>query len=177
MECMGKKEPRPRRLFTPEFTAATVELRRRGDRSVRHVPQDFDLTETAVRRWVEQIERDSSERDGGSLTTTRRRELAQTRGVVELLRIYSDAQRAQRSTDRLSPRTRSDTEVHLHRWTPHPQRVRARRRRVRPQAGTLHKPSTLCVRAVQPHREVRMAATALRGLIVIRWNATPRPRP
>ncbi|MFD9336623.1 transposase [Streptomyces sp. NPDC060028] len=45
MESTGKKKPRPRRSFTPEFKAELVELCRR---------RDFDLTETAVRDWVKQ---------------------------------------------------------------------------------------------------------------------------
>jgi transposase-like protein len=36
MESMGKKKPRPRRSFTPEFKAEIVELCRRGDCSVGH---------------------------------------------------------------------------------------------------------------------------------------------
>jgi transposase len=44
MESMGKKKPRPRQSFTPEFKAEIVELCRRGDRSVGQVAQDFDLT-------------------------------------------------------------------------------------------------------------------------------------
>jgi transposase InsO family protein len=51
MESMGKKKPRPRRSFTPEFKAEIVELCRRGDRSVGQIAKDFDLTETAVRLW------------------------------------------------------------------------------------------------------------------------------
>ncbi|MFJ9590845.1 hypothetical protein [Streptomyces acidicola] len=35
MESLGKKKPRSRRSFMPEFKAEIVELRRRGDRSVR----------------------------------------------------------------------------------------------------------------------------------------------
>lgn len=46
MESMGKKKPRPRRSFTPEFKAEIVELCQRGDRSVGQVAKDFDLTET-----------------------------------------------------------------------------------------------------------------------------------
>ena len=57
MESMGKKKPRPRRSFTPEFKAEIVELCQRGDRSVGQVAKDFDLTETAVREWVKQAER------------------------------------------------------------------------------------------------------------------------
>ncbi|WP_405392575.1 transposase [Streptomyces sp. NBC_01102] len=55
MESMGKKKPRrPRRSFTPESKAEIVGLCRRGDRSVRQVAKDFELTETAVRDWVKQ---------------------------------------------------------------------------------------------------------------------------
>ncbi len=61
MESMGK-QPRPRRAFTPEFKAEIVEVCRRGDRSVRQVAKDFDLTETAVRDWVRQAEVDAGER-------------------------------------------------------------------------------------------------------------------
>jgi transposase len=49
MESMGRKKPRPRRSFTPEFKAEIVELCQWGDRSVGRVAKDFDLTETAVR--------------------------------------------------------------------------------------------------------------------------------
>ncbi len=61
MESMGKK-PRRRRSFTPEFKAEIVELCQRGDRSVGQVARDFDLTETAVREWVKQAERDAGTR-------------------------------------------------------------------------------------------------------------------
>src|SRR5882757_3983319 len=74
MESMGKKKPRPRRSFTPEFKAEIVELCRRGDRSVGQIAKDFDLTETAVWLWVSQAEVDAGERDG--LTSSEREELA-----------------------------------------------------------------------------------------------------
>ena len=79
MESMGKKKPRPRRSFTPEFKAEIVELCQRGDRSVGQVARDFDLTETAVREWVRQAERDSGERDDGGLTTAEQEELNRLR--------------------------------------------------------------------------------------------------
>jgi transposase len=59
MESMGRKKPRRRRSFTPEFKAEIVELCQRGDRCVGQVAKDFDLTETAVREW--------SSRPGGTL--------------------------------------------------------------------------------------------------------------
>ncbi|MGC5008919.1 transposase [Streptomyces sp. DT203] len=58
---MGKNKPRPRRSFTPEFKAEIVKLCRRGDRSVGQIAKDFDLTETAVRLWVNQAEVDAGE--------------------------------------------------------------------------------------------------------------------
>jgi hypothetical protein len=43
----------------PEFEAEIVELCQRGDRWIGRVARDFDLTETAVREWVRQAERDA----------------------------------------------------------------------------------------------------------------------
>lgn len=40
-------------MFTLVFKVEIVELCRRGDRSVGQVAKGFDLTETAVRDWVE----------------------------------------------------------------------------------------------------------------------------
>ncbi|MGW3561004.1 transposase [Streptomyces sp. NPDC000963] len=69
-----RKKPYPRRSFASEFKAETVELCRRGDRSVGQVAEDFDLTETAVRDRVKRAEVDAGERDG--LTSGEREELA-----------------------------------------------------------------------------------------------------
>ncbi len=74
MESMGKK-PRRRRAFTAEFKAEIVELCQRADRSIGQVARDFDLTETAVREWVKQAERDAGTRDDGGLTSYEQREL------------------------------------------------------------------------------------------------------
>ncbi|MER5217668.1 transposase, partial [Streptomyces sp. NPDC002838] len=94
MESMGKKKPRPRRSFTPEFKAEIVELCRRGDRSVGQVAKDFDLTETAVRLWVSQAEVDAGERDG--LTSSEREELAALRR--ENRRLREDVEILKRAT-------------------------------------------------------------------------------
>jgi transposase len=66
MESMGKT-PRRRRSFTAEFKAEIVEQCQRGDRSVRQVARDFDLTETAVREWVKQAERGAGTHADGFL--------------------------------------------------------------------------------------------------------------
>src|SRR4029434_3427881 len=66
MERDERKRPRARRSFTAGFKAEIVELCQRGDRSIGRVARDFDLTETAVRAWVRQAERDAGTRgDGG----------------------------------------------------------------------------------------------------------------
>ena len=85
MESMGKKKPRPRRSFTREFKAEIVELCQRGERSVGQVAKDFDLTETAVREWLKQAERDAGTRTDG-LTTTEKDELTALRRENRRLR-------------------------------------------------------------------------------------------
>jgi transposase len=102
MESMGKK-PRRRRSFTPEFKAEIVELCQRGDRSVGQVARDFDLTETAVREWVKQAERDAGTGDGG-LTTAERDELAALRR--ENRRLKEDVEILKRATAFFAKETR-----------------------------------------------------------------------
>ena len=78
MESMARKK-RPRRSFTPEFKSDIVARCRAGDRTVGQVARDFDLTETAVREWVKQAERDEGSRVDGGLTSSEREELAALR--------------------------------------------------------------------------------------------------
>ena len=102
MEGMGKK-PRRRRSFTPEFKAEIVELCQRGDRSVGQVAKDFDLTETAVREWVKQAERDAGTGDEG-LTSGERQELAELRR--ENRRLREDVDILKRATAFFAKETR-----------------------------------------------------------------------
>jgi transposase len=103
MESMGKRRRR-RRSFTPEFKAEIVELCQRGDRSVGQVAKDFDLTETAVRDWVKQAERDSGTRQDGGLTSTERKELAELRR--ENRRLHEDVEILKRATAFFAKETR-----------------------------------------------------------------------
>ncbi len=64
---MERSKRRDRRSYTPEFKSEIVERCRAGDRSISEVARDFDLTASAVRRWVAQAEIDVGERSG--LTT------------------------------------------------------------------------------------------------------------
>ena len=95
MDTMEGKKPRARRSFTPEFKAEMVELCQRGDRSIGQVARDFDLTETAVREWVRQAERDAGSGDGG-LTSAERQELSALRR--ENRRLREDVEILKRAT-------------------------------------------------------------------------------
>jgi transposase len=86
MDTMERKQPRPRRSFTAEFKAEIVQLCQRGDRSIGQVARDFDLTETAVREWVRQAERDAGTRGDGGLTSAERQELSALRRENQRLR-------------------------------------------------------------------------------------------
>ena len=79
---------RLRRSFTPEFKAQTVELVRTSGKSVGEVCRDLDLTETAVRRWMAQVDIDAGRRDG--LTTAEREELSRLQRENRVLREERD---------------------------------------------------------------------------------------
>ena len=58
------QQRRRRRAFTDSFKAEVVELCRKGDRTIPEVARDLDLTESSVRRWVEQAEIDAGRKPG-----------------------------------------------------------------------------------------------------------------
>src|ERR1700749_4547349 len=78
METMEKKQPRPRRSFTPEFKAEVVELVRQPGNTAGSVARDLNLTETAVRAWGKQADLDQGRRSDG-LTSEQLSEMAQLR--------------------------------------------------------------------------------------------------
>jgi transposase len=94
METMEGSKRRTRREFTPEFKAEIVERCLVGDRSIAQVARDFDLVESAVRRWVDQAKIDAGERDG--LTTEERKELTRLRH--ENKRLQADVELLKRAT-------------------------------------------------------------------------------
>ncbi len=102
METMERKRSRRRRSFTPEFKADIVEQCRRGDRTIAQIARDFDLTESAVRNWVQQAEIDAGERDG--LSTEDRQELTQLRR--ENRRLREDVEILRRATAFFAKETR-----------------------------------------------------------------------
>jgi transposase len=104
METMAKKKPRPRRSFTAQFKADIVQRCRAGDRTVAQVAKDFDLTETAVREWVKQAERDEGARVDGGLTSSEREELVELRR--ENRRLQQDVEILKRATAFFAKETR-----------------------------------------------------------------------
>ncbi|MFF0145167.1 transposase [Amycolatopsis sulphurea] len=101
---MGRKKPRARCSFTRGFKAEIVELCRRGDRSIGQVAKDFDLTETAVREWIAQAERDAGTRADGGLSSDERDELARLRR--ENRRLSEDVEILGRATAFFAKETR-----------------------------------------------------------------------
>lgn len=74
-----RKKKRTRRAFTPEFKAEAVRLCKVGDRTIKQVALDLDLTETALRDWVKRATIDAGEGPPGALTSDERAELTQLR--------------------------------------------------------------------------------------------------
>lgn len=66
---MGTKKPTPRR-FTPEFKREVAELYLTGERTVAEICKDFDLGDTAVRRWIAQAQAGEAAGAKGSSTRT-----------------------------------------------------------------------------------------------------------
>lgn len=73
-ETMTKRR---RRSFSPEFKAEVVALCRQPGRNPASVANELDLTETAVRRWVNQADIDARVRPG--TTTAEGEEVARLR--------------------------------------------------------------------------------------------------
>ena len=71
--------PRTRRTFDQAYKAEAVRLTKVGDRTIGQVARDLDLTETALRRWVEQDIADAGQDQQGPLTTAEREELRRLR--------------------------------------------------------------------------------------------------
>ena len=76
---------RKRRSFTKEYKAEVVALIRKSGKTIGAVSSELGLTETSVRRWVEQAEIDSGEGPSGALTTAEREELGRLRKQVKTL--------------------------------------------------------------------------------------------
>ena len=70
-----------------------VDLIRKSGKSVGAVSSELGLTETAVRRWVQQAEIDLGGGPAGALTTAERDELAALRKRVKTLEMEREIQK------------------------------------------------------------------------------------
>jgi len=81
---------RPRRRFDDDFKAQVVRLVLDEGKKVSEVARDLDLTESALRGWVERARADRGKGKPGVLTSEERVELAKLRKEVRELRIERD---------------------------------------------------------------------------------------
>jgi transposase len=88
MEQQGKKR-RERRSFTDEFKTGAVALVLDQGKTIPQVARDLDLTESALRTWVDDARADRTKGRTG-LTSEERAELARLRKEVRVLRQERD---------------------------------------------------------------------------------------
>jgi transposase len=82
----GTKKRRPRRSFTEEFKAGAVRLVLEEGKTAGQVARELDLTESALREWVERARADLTHGKTG-LTTEEREELRRLRKENRELRM------------------------------------------------------------------------------------------
>jgi transposase len=87
---MGKKAGRQRRAFSEEFKSETVKLVGDSGKSIGAIARELDLTETALRRWVQQAEIDAGRGAAGALTTSEHEELVRLRRENRRLQMERD---------------------------------------------------------------------------------------
>ena len=86
----SEKTRRARRSFTSEFKAGAVRLVLDEGKRIPQVARDLDLTESALRTWVERARADRGTGKPGALTTEERTELSRLRREVRELRLERD---------------------------------------------------------------------------------------
>jgi transposase len=79
---------RQRRDFSEAFKADAVRLVRETGKTVSAAARELDLTESALRQWVRDAEREA--RRTGGLSSGERKELEQLRREVRTLRMERD---------------------------------------------------------------------------------------
>ena len=86
---MSDMPRRKRREYTPEQKADAVRLVREVG-NLAKVARDLDLTESALRSWVQQADVDEGQGPEGALTTEEREELRRLRREVRTLEMERD---------------------------------------------------------------------------------------
>ena len=99
------KNRRPRRQFDDEFKAGAVRLVLDEGQTVGRVSRDLDLTESALRNWVDRARADRTQGRAG-LTTEEREELRRLRKENRRLRVERDVLKKGRGLLRKGERVR-----------------------------------------------------------------------
>jgi transposase len=97
---------RPRRRFDDDFKAQAVRLVLDEGKSIGAVARDLDLTETALRAWVQRA-RANRTRGRTGLTTAEREELTQLRKENRQLRLEREIRKNAAAFFAKEPATRS----------------------------------------------------------------------
>jgi transposase len=103
--------PRTRPAYPPELRQKIVELARAG-RNAASLAREFEPTETTIRNWIAQADRDAGIRSDG-LTTDERKELNQLRRENRTLREEREIlKKRQRGSRRKPARHHGSLRVH-----------------------------------------------------------------
>lgn len=81
---MGKKA---RRIFTTEFKAEAVKLVIEGGVGIAQVASDLGISDSGLRKWVEQAKVNAGQGPAGVLTTEEHKELLRLRRENKTLRM------------------------------------------------------------------------------------------
>ena len=84
------KAKRARRFFTPEFKADAVKLVRTTGKSVPQVAKELDLTETALREWMNRAEAEDAKGAPDAMSAAERAELQELRKRVKRLEMEKE---------------------------------------------------------------------------------------
>ena len=76
-----------RREFDASFKVDAVKLVQTGERPIRLIAKELDITETSLRAWVRQAEIDAEAAQNGPLTSAEREELKALRARVKKLEV------------------------------------------------------------------------------------------
>jgi transposase InsO family protein len=82
--------PRKRRHFTAEQKATAVEIVKMSGRPISQVAREMDLTESALRKWIQQAEIDTQQDSQGPLTSQERLELQRLRRELKRAEMERD---------------------------------------------------------------------------------------
>ena len=88
---MAKRNTRrERQVFTEEYKQQVLERIRSSGKSIAQICRELDLTQTAVRRWVNQDEQANGAMTQNSLSETDQQELARLRAENKRLKTERD---------------------------------------------------------------------------------------